>query len=149
MNAIQQFWQAFCVAQQLENVEYKSAFQLGVEADWLARLVVEGKKTATTSGYIFYELENEVLPQVGEYHIVLNAKDEPVAVIKNQTVEVLPMNEVSEEFALAEGEGDYQYWWKAHEEFFTELLQQYNKEFTDDLLVVCERFTCVYAKEGF
>ena len=149
MNEIQQFWQAFCATQQLENVEYKSAFQFGVEADWLARLVVEGKKTATTSGYIFYELENEVLPQVGEYHIVLNAKDEPVAVIKIQTVEVLPMNEVSEAFALAEGEGDYQYWWQAHEDFFTELLQQYNKEFTDDMLVVCERFTCVYAKDGF
>ena len=57
MNEIQQFWQEFCAAKKLEHVEYKSAFQFGVEVDWLTRLVVEGKKTVTTSDYIFYELE--------------------------------------------------------------------------------------------
>ncbi|MBO8178649.1 MAG: ASCH domain-containing protein [Bacillus sp. (in: Bacteria)] len=109
-----------------------------------AQLVVEGKKTATTSGYIFYELENEALPQVGEYSIVLNSKDEPVAVIRTESVEVLPMNEVSEEFVLAEGEGDDKTWWDAHEKFFTEILKEYNKEFSPDMLVVCERFKTVY-----
>lgn len=146
MNTIQQFWDEFCVATKQEHLNYREAFQFGASADWLADLVVEGKKTATTSGYIFYELEKEALPQVGEYYIVLNGADEPVAIIQIQSVDVMPMNEVSEEFALAEGEGDYSFWWDAHETFFSELLKDYQKDFTPDLLVVCETFKKVYSK---
>lgn len=144
MNIVKQFWGEFCAAYQLEGSNYKDAFQFGASADWLADLVVEGKKTATTSGFVFYELEKEVLPQSGEYYIVLNGKEEPVAVIQIQSVEVLPMNEVTEEYALAEGAGDYTFWWDAHKKFFTELLKGYELEFSPDMLVVCERFTKVY-----
>ena len=146
MNSVQQFWNEFCIAIQEEEIEYKDAFQFGASADWLADLVVEGKKTATTSGYVFYELEKEAIPQAGEYYIILNGQEEPVAVIQIQSVEVVPMNEVTEEFALAEGEGDYRFWWEAHEKFFTELLKEYDKEFSANMLVVCERFKKVYPK---
>ncbi len=44
MDMIQQFWHEFCVETQQESVEYKDAFQFGASADWLADLVVEGKK---------------------------------------------------------------------------------------------------------
>lgn len=140
------FWEEFRETNKLEEIKYKDAFQFGVEADWLARLVVEGKKKATTSGYIFYEIEKEALPKAGDYSIVLNSQDEPVAIIEIQSVKVLPMNEVTEDFALAEGEGDYQYWWDAHEKFFTTSLKEYNKEFSPNMLVVCERFKKVYPK---
>ncbi|WP_282156373.1 ASCH domain-containing protein [Cytobacillus gottheilii] len=140
------FWNEYCSLHQLENVTYKDAFQFGAEPDWLADLVVEGKKTATTSGHVFYELENEPLPQAGEYSIVLNSSDEPVAIIKIDSVEVLPMDEVSEEFALAEGEGDYAFWWEAHENFFRNELKPYNLEFAPNMIVVCERFTKVFPK---
>ena len=76
----------------------------------------------------------------------MNGTDAPVAVIQIESVEVMPMNEVSEEFALAEGEGDYQFWWDAHEKFFSDLLKEYDKEFSPDMLVVCERFKKVYPK---
>ncbi|MEC1180142.1 ASCH domain-containing protein [Metasolibacillus meyeri] len=127
-----------------KGIKYTDTFQFGVEADWLADLVCQGKKTATTSGHIFYELENEELPQVGQYSIVLNSQNQPVAIIEVQSVEVLPMNEVTEDFTLAEGEGDYQYWWDAHVHFFTPLLQQYDLQFSPNLLVVCERFKKVF-----
>ena len=147
MNKIEHFWSAFCESNQLQAATYQDAFQFGVEADWLADLVVQGKKTATTSGFVFYELENEKLPEAGEYYIVLNAKDEPVAVIQVESVEVLPMNKVSETFALAEGEGDYQYWWKEHEAFFTNALQAYGKTFSPDMRVVCETFRKMFPTE--
>lgn len=146
MKSIEAFWNAFCKAEQLEQAHYQDAFQFGVEADWLSELVDEGKKTATTSGHVFYELEGAPLPQAGEYYIVLNGQDAPAAVIQIESVEVLPMNEVSEEFALAEGEGDYQYWWTAHEKFFTDLLREHGRPFTPDMLVVCERFKKVYPR---
>ena len=56
------------------------------------------------------------------------------------------MNEVAEDYALAEGGGDYQFWWEAHEKFFSELLKEYDKEFSPEMLVVCERFEKVYPK---
>lgn len=59
-------------------------------------------------------------------------------------VDVLPMNEATEEFAVAEGAGDYEFWWNAHEKFFTEQLAAYNLSFKQDMLVVCERFKAVY-----
>ena len=146
MNRVQQFWNDFCAANHKEGIKYKDAFQFGASADWLADLVVEGKKTATTSGFVFYELEKEAIPQAGEYYIVLDGQEEPVAVIQIQSVKVVPMNEVTEEFALAEGEGDYRFWWDAHEKFFTELLIEYDIEFSSNMLVVCERFKKVYPK---
>ncbi|WP_338655936.1 ASCH domain-containing protein [Sporosarcina psychrophila] len=146
MDKVKQFWKDFCGANHMEGTEYKDAFQFGASADWLADLVVEGKKTATTSGYELYELEKEAIPQAGEYYIVLNGQDEPTAIIQIQSVEVVPMNEVAEDYALAEGGGDYQFWWEAHEKFFTELLKEYDKEFSPEMLVVCERFEKVYPK---
>ncbi|WP_273127797.1 ASCH domain-containing protein [Metabacillus sp. HB246100] len=143
---VQQFWNEYCLTNHKQEIHYKEAFQFGASADLLANLVVEGKKSATTSGFLFYELENETLPKVGEYNIVLDGKENPVAVIQIQSVEVIPMNEVSEEFALAEGEGDYRFWWDAHEKFFTELLKEYKMDFSPDMLVVCERFKNVYSK---
>ena len=52
-------------------MNYKEAFQFGSSADWLAEMVVEGKKTATTSGFLFYEIEKAELPKAEEYYIVL------------------------------------------------------------------------------
>lgn len=144
MSDVQRYWDEFCKTQTQKDLVYREAFQFGVEADWLAVLVVEGKKTATTSGFIFYEIEKEDIPKAGEYSIVLNSNNEPVAIIQVESVEVLAMNEVTEEFALAEGEGDYDFWWDAHVKFFTETLKEYDKEFSPDMLVVCERFKKVY-----
>lgn len=107
-------------------------------------MVVKDKKTATTSAHVFYELEKEPLPEVGQYFIVLNSKDEPQAIIQIEEVEVLPMNQVTENFALAEGAGDYTYWWNAHEKFLTNILKIYKLEFSPDMLVVCERFKTVF-----
>ncbi len=88
--------------------------------NYLAQLVIDGIKTATCSGHIFYELENESLPTTNDYSIILNSNDEPVAIIKTIEVTVTPMNEVSEEFAIAEGEGDrtYNYWRDTHVRFY-------------------------------
>ena len=121
------------------------AWQFGCDPDELARLVIEGKKTATCSSYIAYEMEKQPIPAVWGYSIILDSEDEPVAIIQTVDVQVMPMNEVTAEFAAAEGEGDlsYEYWWNGHKKFFTEEMAEYGKEFLEDMLVVCERFQLV------
>jgi len=127
-----------------------SAWQFGVDPDTLAKLVIDGIKTATCSGYIFYELENEALPTTEDYNVILNSEDKPVAITKTLEVTITPMNEVSEEFAIAEGEGDktYRYWWDEHEKFFRKELNAIGREFSEDLLLVCERFEVIHVKSG-
>lgn len=61
----------------------------------------------------------------------------------------MPMNEVPEDFAIAEGEGDrtYRYWKEAHEKFFTEALKSVGLEFSEDMMLVCERFELIDIKK--
>jgi len=111
--------------------------------------VIDGIKTATCSGHIFYELENEPLPTTEDYNIILNSDNQPVAITKTVEVTITPMNEVSEEFAIAEGEGDrtYRYWWNEHEKFFKKELNAIGREFSEDMLLVCERFELIHVKD--
>ncbi len=96
-------------------------------------------KTATCSGYIFYEHENEPIPSTKDCSIILNSDDKPVAIIKTMEVELTPMNQVNEEFVVAVGERDraYQYWWEAHEKFFRDELKTIGGDFSEDMLLVC------------
>lgn len=124
-----------------------SDWAFGADSDHLLDLVLQGKKTATCSGHLFYEKEQEPLPRTGQYAVILNSDEEPKAIIEITHVDVMPMNEVPEAFAKAEGEGDlsYDYWYKSHQEFFTAELKPYGLEFKEDMLLVCERFKLVYS----
>ena len=146
--ATQKYWNEYWKNQ--NQPQSVSAWQFGADPDYLAQLVIDGIKTATCSGYTFYELENEPLPTKEDYSIILNSDDQPVAIIKTVEVTLTPMNKVTEEFAIAEGEGDktYKYWWEAHEKFFRNELNTIGREFSEDMLLVCERFKLVDVKNG-
>ena len=146
MNQIEAYWRYFCVSEGMKNIRYKEAFQFGEKADWLAGLVVDGTKTATCSSYPLYELEGENLPEVGDYQIVLNSLDVPVAIIQSYSIDVYPFNEVPVDFALAEGEGTYEEWKEAHVAFFSRELSEHGLEFTEEMLTVCDRFKKVFPK---
>lgn len=147
MNQIESFWQRYCELEGLEGVRYTEAFQFGEKADWLASLVVNGTKTATCSSYPLYEIEGDPLPKVGDHQIVLDSKNQPVAIIKSYAIDIYPFNEVPVDFALAEGEGTYDEWKKAHIAFFGRTLPQYGLVFTEDMLTVCDRFEKVYPEK--
>ena len=114
--------------------------------DKLARLVVQGIKTATCSAYDLYETDNEPLPQAGDYSIILNADEEAVCIIKTLKVYVTDFDHVSQEHAYKEGEGDrsLEYWRKVHADFLTEELASVNRTFDGSTKVVCEEFEVVF-----
>lgn len=147
--ASQAYWDEYWKSQRQEKQKNVSAWQFGDNPDYLAQLVIDGIKSATCSGLIFYELENVPLPSIEDYGIILNSQDAPVAIIKTTDVKVMPLNEVPEEFAIAEGEGDrtHRYWKEAHEKFFTEELRKIGLDYTEDLMLVCERFELVDVKK--
>lgn len=145
---VEDFWEEF-----LRNYpQYKdktyTARGFGVDANELSNLVVKGVKTASTSPFRLYAIDNEALPQIGDLSIVLAGNGDPVCVIKHTRVYQVPFKDVTEEHAFKEGEGDrsLEYWRKAHYRFFIPLFESYNLEFTEDEIIVCEEFKCLFSK---
>ncbi len=125
------------------------AWQFGAEADLLAQLVLEGTKTATASAYDLYAVDDDPLPEVCSYDVVLDSKDQAVCIIQIKKVSVVPFKEVSAEHAFKEGEGDKSlaYWRDVHEEFFKPYYEEYSLTFTSESLIVLEEFEVVYPKK--
>lgn len=117
-------------------------------ADHLAGLVLNGTKTATASNYKLYRLENAPLPLAGLYNIILNGEEKAVAIVRTTDVSVVPFDEVTEEHAYLEGEGNrtLTYWRQVHRAFFKKELEGVGQTFNDKIPVVCETFQVVYKR---
>jgi uncharacterized protein YhfF len=116
------------------------------ESDELLQLVLDGTKTATASALWDYEAEGEALPEVGSLSILLDGSGHPRALINTTQVAVVPFDEVDEEHARLEGEGDRSlaHWRTDHERFFSEASA---RGFEPDMPVVLERFEVIYQSE--
>ena len=122
------------------------AWCFGDDADALAQLVLDGKKTATSSAYSLYALEGDEFPEEGQYSVILWSDETAACIIKTTKVSVVPFCDVSSDHAFQEGEGDRSlaYWRKVHHRFFAEELESLGLVFTDSMQVVCEEFVCLY-----
>ncbi|MCT4660815.1 MAG: ASCH domain-containing protein [Tissierellales bacterium] len=116
------------------------------DANELAQLVKEDVKKATASLYDLYEIEGEVLPKVSDLSIITDWNGIAKCIIKTTNITHVPFKDVTEDFARTEGEGDksLNYWRKAHIAAFSRGLKEFNQEFSEDMLVVCEVFKVVY-----
>lgn len=122
------------------------AWAFGVEPDLLADLVFKGEKTATASAYDLYVLEDEPLPQVGTFDVILDSQNQAVCIVEITKVFVELFNQVSAQHAFKEGEGDKSlaYWRQVHEDCFAEWLREAGLTFTPESKVVLEEFRKVY-----
>lgn len=115
-------------------------------ANELAELVLRGIKRATAGSVWSSEAEGKRLPMRGDLSLVTNWAGEPLCIIETETVEVIPFSEVSAEFAAIEGEGDGSllFWQEAHRQYFTRECARAGRQFTESMLVACERFKVIY-----
>ena len=115
-------------------------------ADELAELVLRGTKRATAGSVCSYEEEGKPVPRDGDLSIVTNWSGQPLCVIETQSVQIVPFKDVTAEFAATEGEGDgsLSFWREAHRQYFMRECARAGREFTEDMLVACERFTVIY-----
>ena len=140
-----EMWSAFCRQSNIQDTDYDS-WAFGDEADKLAALVLEGRKSATASVYDLYAYDNEELPEVGSYSVILDSEDQAVCVIRDTEVRVVPFGEVDEDHARLEGEGDLSlaYWREVHRKVFTEWMNEAGMAFDENTRVVLERFEVVF-----
>jgi uncharacterized protein YhfF/GrpB-like predicted nucleotidyltransferase (UPF0157 family) len=115
-------------------------------ANELAELVLRGIKQATAASVWSHDEEGKRIPRPGDLSIVTDWAGEPLCVIETESVEVVPFREVTAEFAAVEGEGDgsLAFWRDAHREYFARECAKANREFSESMLVVCERFKVVH-----
>lgn len=115
-------------------------------ANECARLVNIGKKTASCSLKEAWDIDNEPYPKVGQLTVVANWEQQPVCIIQLTEVSIAKFNEVTPEFAMAEGEGDgsYEWWRQAHINFFTNYAKTIKCKFTEESELILERFVKVY-----
>ncbi|ETO40233.1 hypothetical protein B808_875 [Fructilactobacillus florum 8D] len=132
-----------------QTARLQSSYQFGDEADQLAQLIIAGKKTATTSLYELYEKDGDELPTKQAYDVILDGRQQPVAIIKNDDVQVVDYLAVDATHAFAEGEGDrtLQAWRTAHDRFFAEECQAEGLQFDPATArAVLETFHVVYVR---
>nr|WP_314433746.1 ASCH domain-containing protein [uncultured Brevundimonas sp.] len=107
-------------------------------ADELLALVLSGAKRATCSSLA--SCEADIMPTVGEVSVILDGAGVPRCAIRTTQVEIMAFEDVSKDFARAEGEGDLTYaWWRdAHEAYYRR-----EGSWAPGMQVVCERFELI------
>lgn len=150
---IQDFWQRYCEETNTDPSTPFGAFAFGnteTMADELVQLVLDGQKTGTSSAHELYALpgEDEPVPQAGQIDIILDGRDQPVGIIQNIAVIILPFKDISAEMARKEGEGDLSltYWRNVHIDFWTPYFAKNDLIFNDDTPIVYEEFKLIYPK---
>lgn len=151
-NSVEEMWKSYLKSIN-ENPEetklnYESwKFETSEDAsNILARLVMDGKKKGTSSTKDNFENVGEVIPIVGDLHIITNWDNIAQFIIQTTAVNIVPYKDVTEEFARKEGEGDLslEYWQEIHEPIFKIEQRNCGKEFNENIEIVCEEFEVIF-----
>lgn len=145
--AVVEFWKKFLESRPdlghlLEEIPDAWSFESTPEiADSRLQLVLEGKKTATSSMLSVYKSGLKKMPQIGTYQIILDSKNTPRCVIYLTEIWVKKFSDISEKHAYEEGEGDrtLNYWRNAHVRSFS-----CDSDFNENSEILCERFKLVH-----
>ncbi len=114
--------------------------------DELLGYILSGIKRTSTSLCIETELEGWPTPKVGEFNVILDGRDKPVAVIKTVSARKVKYRDVDADHAYWEGEGDrtLESYFREHDKYYARRGEALGFEFNGDMDVILERFELVY-----
>lgn len=110
----------------------------------LGKLVLDGTKKASTSGYRLYE--SGPIPKKGDISIITDNHHHPLCTIRNTAVKTVKFSDMTEDEVRKEGESDLSLasWKEDHRQFLTPYYQKYlGIDFTEDEMVVHEEFEVI------
>ena len=117
------------------NLNSINRWTFGIDTDKLVKLVLDGKKTATTSLY-----EYDSLPTVGELSILTDSNNNDMCILKTKKVIVTEFKNITWDIAKLEGENiSLEEWRKVHKDFFSKI----DSSFNDDTEVIFEIFEVI------
>jgi uncharacterized protein YhfF len=128
----------------IERIDGHRLIEFGDDAEMRDRLldfVFKGNKRATAAMLDYDYEEDEPVEALGEIFILVGNENEPVGKIQVTRVDVVRFDEVPDEFALAEAEGDLtgDDFRKSHREFW----EGCGYEVKPDSMVVCMYFDLI------
>jgi uncharacterized protein YhfF len=97
-----------------------------------------------------YEGDEKRQPREGDLSVVTNWDGVPLCVIESSQVEIKAFDDVEEDFAAAEGEGDLslRYWRDVHWRYFERVCDALGRRRSPQMPVVCEQFRVVFQAPG-
>ncbi|WP_305789314.1 ASCH domain-containing protein [Symbioplanes lichenis] len=113
-------------------------------ADELLDLVQNGTKRATAT--LAAEFAPDEFPRIGTYWIVCDSAGAPRVILRTTELRLVPFRDVDADFAYDEGEDDRTLasWQAEHRRYFERRSAALTIPFTDDTLVLLERFRVVH-----
>lgn len=117
----------------------------------LISLIVAGIKRGTCSLLWSWEHEGDPVPEAGDMEIVLDWHNQPALIRRATTVEIVPFERVTADFAASEGEGDrsLKYWQSEHMRFFAAECLRIGRSVDKSMPLVCETFEVLYLLNRF
>jgi uncharacterized protein YhfF len=142
-------WSLYCehfLGGYVPPAAFQSVFHFGAPgfmASQLAHLVAKGRKRLTAGWIAAHQAVGLETPQVGWISVVTDGFGIPICAIETVSVEKLRFDQVTEEMARAEGEGDLtlQDWRSGHFNYWnTHEAKDAGRPFTDSEEIFVERF---------
>lgn len=113
------------------------------DTDDLARKVLCGEKIATSSLLDYYRKGLKGLSTVDDYMGILDSSGNQIAIVRVVKVEIIRFGDITESFAIEEGDGNLVNWKAIHQPYYSDQLSAIGKELTDSTELVCEWFRVV------
>jgi uncharacterized protein YhfF len=112
-------------------------------ADYGAALLLDGTKTATSSP--LWDYADGRIPFAGALSVLLDGQDQPVGIVETVGVERVRFRDVTEEMALAYGEGErtLQWWRRVIGDWYRNKAARDGQLFSEDDQVLWEWVTVV------
>ncbi len=148
--SVHDIWQAYCVAIGRDrSADFYEAFHFSDNEQGaleLAKLVLAGVKRGTASLAWTYEHDGKRPPWPGSLSVMTDWHKKPMCIVETRTIESVPFEEVTAEFAAIEGEGDgsLRYWSEGHWAYFGRECQRIGKTPDPRMLTYCEQFDVVF-----
>ncbi|MBT0587050.1 ASCH domain-containing protein [Alteromonas oceanisediminis] len=156
--AVLDFWQDFLSTKTGQDESFTTRFYEWFHFDdneedamkWAA-MALAGRKRGTASLLDSYIYFSKPLPNVGSLSIVTDWHSNPIAIIETTNIDIQTFANVSEEFAMIEGEGDgtLQWWRKSHWRYFQNEAKSFGFEFSHSTKIVCEQFKVIFKRGLF
>lgn len=150
---VKEYWEKACRETGIDPASTYHASTFGDpkffdEIDEITELALQGQKRATSHLKIDFEVNDVPVREEGDYWLMLDKALAPRGIVRLTTVRITPFDEIDEEYAAVEGEGDssLRHWKEVHEDYFKLQLDAWGRggEWREDLPVVCEIFELAY-----
>lgn len=113
------------------------------EIDSLANKVLTGEKVATSSLLDYYVLGLKKRSKKGDKFAILDSADKKIAIVQIEKTKIIKFRDITEKFAIEEGDGSLENWLAIHKSYYSRLLAKIGKELNPETLLLCEWFKIV------